>query len=119
MRTPQAITLLLFSLLINTSHGTESVQYGFYRDINAKKFEGTRRIFGGEPAQLSEFPAVCALIDRYRIVRCTGAILSKFWAITAAHCVTTRIAFIKYNSRWTNDVRSKTSPVLYMYRHPE
>lgn len=119
MITLQVITLLVLPLLISTSYKTESFQYAFYRDIKAPKLEGTRRIFGGEPVQLSEFPAVCALIDHYKIVRCTGAILSKFWVITAAHCVTTKVAFIKFNSRWTSDVRSKTSPIMYMYRHPE
>lgn len=119
MITLQIITVLLLSRLISTLNETELFQYTFYRNIKEPKFKSTRRIFGGDPVQLNEFPAVCALVDRNTIVRCSGTVVSEYWVLTAAHCVTSNVAFIKYDSRWSNDVNSKSSPVQYMYRHPE
>lgn len=79
----------------------------------------TRRVFGGEPVDLANFPAVCALLDRFWNPRCSGSIVSANWVLTAAHCVSNKLAYIKYNTIHPKSKEGSTATVLYLYRHPK
>ncbi|RVE42566.1 hypothetical protein evm_012779 [Chilo suppressalis] len=104
----------------------ERIRYGFYRGSGAGEIGTsgaetelyTRRVFGGEAAELDMFPAVCALLDRYWSTRCSCAVVSTRWALTAAHCVSPRIAYVKYNARRPSSPDGDVAPVHYLYRHP-
>lgn len=78
----------------------------------------TRRVFGGAAADLSEFPAAAALLDRYWTARCSAAVLAPQWALTAAHCVSPRVAYVKYNARRPSAPEGDVASVHYLYRHP-
>lgn len=99
-----------------------SCRYGFYRDMRAERDQRRvgepRRVFGGAPTSLSTFSATCALLDRYWATRCSATVVAPHWALTAAHCVSGQIAYVKYNSRHPALRDSDFSAVTYMYRHP-
>ncbi|CAH0747805.1 unnamed protein product [Diatraea saccharalis] len=100
------------------------IRYGFYRGVggsgvwNAEAELSTRRVFGGEATDLSVFPAVCALLDRYWSTRCSCAVVAPRWALTAAHCVSPRVSYVKYNARRPTAPDGDVAPVHYLYRHP-
>ncbi|CAG5048601.1 unnamed protein product [Parnassius apollo] len=93
--------------------------YAFFRDLRGSRVAGARRIFGGAPAQLSEFPAVCALLDRFWSTRCSASVLSSHWALTAAHCISPFITYIKYNTRHPIYTEGNVVAIHYSYQHPE
>lgn len=99
--------------------------YGFFREVvrgtggGAGGAGGARRVFGGAAAQLSEFPTACALLDRYFATRCSAAALASHWALTAAHCISPLVAYVKYNTRRPATEEGDVSAVHYLYRHPE
>ncbi|CAH0722090.1 unnamed protein product, partial [Brenthis ino] len=71
-------------------------RHAFFREMDVGATlggAGSRRVFGGTSSELKEFPTVSALLDRYLTVRCTATILNKHWVLTAAHCVTPRLAY--------------------------
>ncbi|XP_072935429.1 kallikrein-2-like [Epargyreus clarus] len=95
-------------------------RYAFYRDMElVRGAAGTRRIFGGAAAELESFPWVVALLDRYWAARCSGAAVASHWVLTAAHCVTSRLAYVKYNTRRPASPDGDFTPVHYLYRHPK
>nr|XP_034840883.1 chymotrypsin-2-like [Maniola hyperantus] len=99
-------------------------RHAFFRSMDAGAGRGApgggpRRVFGGAAAQLSEFPAVCALLDRYWSVRCSGTVLTGHWVLTAAHCVTPNIAYVKYNTRRPASMDGNVTAVYLLYRHAE
>lgn len=98
-------------------------RYVFFREIDmggggAADGSGSRRVFGGAASELAEFPAACALLDRYWGTRCSGAVVAARWVLTAAHCISTRLAYVKYNARRPASTEGDVTPVHYMYRHP-
>ncbi|XP_026764510.2 chymotrypsin-1-like [Galleria mellonella] len=96
-------------------------RYGFFRSMEGysrREGGGTRRVFGGEAAELSAFPAACALLDRYWTARCSAAVVAPRWALTAAHCVSPRLAYVKYNCRRPASADGDVAAVHYLYRHP-
>ncbi|RVE45785.1 hypothetical protein evm_009585 [Chilo suppressalis] len=56
--------------------------------------------------------------DCYWSTRCSCAVVSTRWALTAAHCVSPRIAYVKYNARRPSSPDGDVAPVHYLYRHP-
>ncbi|KAJ2938848.1 hypothetical protein O0L34_g18476 [Tuta absoluta] len=78
----------------------------------------SRRVFGGAVASLNEFPAVAALLDRYWITRCSASVIKPYWALTAAHCVTSHVAYVRYNTGNPSSSAGNTAHALYLYRHP-
>lgn len=99
-------------------------RHAFYRSMdNVPRGKpdkaGMRRVFGGEAAALSAFPATCLLLDRYWGTRCSGTVLTSHWVLTAAHCVTPQVAYVMYDTRRPKSRDSKTAVVIYLYRHPE
>ncbi|KAH9642014.1 hypothetical protein HF086_010526 [Spodoptera exigua] len=106
--------------------GARRSRYGFYRTMAAEQRwadEGaaasqSRRVFGGEATPLATFPAACVLLDRYWSARCSAAVVSPRWALTAAHCVSPHIAYVKYNARRPASQEGELTPVHYLYRHP-
>lgn len=92
----------------------------FYRQMAGELgAAGTRRVFGGRLATVAEYPAICALLDRYWRVRCSGAVLTRRWVVTAGHCVTPRVAYVKYDTSRPTSSTGRVAPVLYLYRHPK
>ncbi|XP_022834691.1 chymotrypsin-1-like [Spodoptera litura] len=109
--------------------GARTSRYGFYRTMMTEQRwvdEGTapapagqsRRVFGGDATSLSTYPAACVLLDRYWTARCSAAVVASRWALTAAHCVSPHIAYVKYNARRPASKEGSLSPVHYLYRHP-
>ncbi|XP_050553526.1 chymotrypsin-1 [Spodoptera frugiperda] len=107
--------------------GARSSRYGFYRSMLAEQHwaDGgaapaghSRRVFGGEATSLSTYPAACVLLDRYWTARCSAAVVAPRWALTAAHCVSPHIAYVKYNARRPAAKEGGLAPVHYLYRHP-
>lgn len=102
----------------------EQGTYGFYRNMYRSTGAGrgagagARRLFGGRAAAVDEWGAVCALLDRYWSARCSGAVLTARWALTAAHCVTGQVAYVSYNTRHPRRAEGDAAPVHYLYRHP-
>lgn len=122
MRGVTAVVLLV--VWAGAARVVSGTRYAFYRSMVDKSERGgegeyTRRVFGGEAAELATFPAACALMDRYWRARCSAAVVAPRWALTAAHCVTPRIAYIKYNMRRPIGSDGKYVAVHYLYRHPE
>ncbi|XP_013187935.1 glandular kallikrein-like [Amyelois transitella] len=95
--------------------------HGFYRTMGPRgRWVDTRRVFGGMAARVEDFPQVCALLDRFMGARCSGSLLTPHWALTAAHCISPNLAYVKYNTRHplrTHD--GITVPVRYLYKHPD
>lgn len=104
--------------------GPGGVRYTFYRSMRTVRAWGappsgeSRRVFGGESVQLSAYPAACVLLDRYWTVRCSAAVVAPRWALTAAHCVSPHIAYVKYNTRQPSSPDGDLATVHYLYRHP-
>ncbi|XP_049865374.1 chymotrypsin-1-like [Pectinophora gossypiella] len=112
-------TLIVLTIFVLADCKNQGSRYGFFRSMERESSDGdTRRVFGGEAADLSAYPAAAALLDRYWTTRCSGAVIASHWALTAAHCVTSRVAYIKYNTRHPTSTDGDHSPVLYLYRHP-
>lgn len=101
-----------------------SARYTFYRSMGPPRGWGspttgeTRRVFGGQSAELATYPPTCVLLDRYWTARCSGAVVAPRWALTAAHCVSPHIAYVKYNSRHPASPEGDVATVHYLYRHP-
>ncbi|XP_026333063.1 trypsin-like, partial [Hyposmocoma kahamanoa] len=113
----QRILLILLSLLSETF--SLQHRYVFYRSMVTIEDETpTRRVFGGDRMTLSNYPAVCALLDRFWNLKCSGSIISKNWVLTAAHCVSNKVALIKYNTIHLKSKEGSIATVLYLYRHP-
>ncbi|XP_022113091.2 chymotrypsin-1-like [Pieris rapae] len=114
-----------YLLLILTWNAVDSsaTRHAFFRKLEDGSGGGQetvgRRVYGGSAAALAEFPAACALLDRYWGPRCSATVLAPYWALTAAHCVTRRLAYVKYNTRRPNSPEGDVTPVQYLYRHPK
>lgn len=113
---------------ISTSKITNKVKvntgtrHAFFRDMDADPIvggSGTRRVFGGSAMDLKNFNVVCALLDRYWVVRCTATIIAPHWVLTAAHCVTSRLAYVKYNTRRPASTDGNITAVHVLYQHPQ
>ncbi|CAG4928097.1 unnamed protein product [Colias eurytheme] len=87
--------------------------------MGAETGVGSRRVFGGSSAELTEFPVICALLDRYWSPRCSASVLNHHWVLTAAHCVTRKLAYVKYNTRRPTSPEGDVTPIHYLYRHPK
>ncbi|XP_075991070.1 kallikrein 1-related peptidase b24-like [Anticarsia gemmatalis] len=97
--------------------------YTFYRNMASRGWGApptgeSRRVFGGTATELRTYPATCVLLDRYWTARCSGAVVAPRWALTAAHCVSPHIAYVKYNARRPGSPEGDLATVHYLYRHP-
>lgn len=104
---------------VKVHNGTK---HAFFRNMDVESTPGgvgSRRVFGGSAIELAEFPAVCALLDRYYVVRCSAIVLTNYWVLTAAHCVTPKLAYVKYNTRRPASNEGNVSAIQYLYRHPK
>ncbi|KPJ20328.1 Transmembrane protease serine 9 [Papilio machaon] len=118
--------LVVLNVAYAESAAGNRTTYGFFREVvrgagrgSGGSAAGARRVFGGAAAQLSEFPTACALLDRYFATRCSAAALASHWALTAAHCISPLVAYVKYNTRRPATEEGDVSAVQYLYRHPE
>ncbi|XP_053600791.1 chymotrypsin-1-like, partial [Plodia interpunctella] len=95
--------------------------YGFFRSLGARgHWQDTRRVFGGATTRLEDYPEVCILLDRFMAPRCSGSVLTRYWILTAAHCITPNLGFAKYNTR--TPMRTDVGDVValrYLYKHPD
>lgn len=97
-------------------------RHAFFRDMDVDPVVGglgSRRVFGGSAMDLKNFNVVCALLDRYWVVRCTATIIAPHWVLTAAHCVTSRLAYVKYNTRRPASTDGNITAVHVLYQHPQ
>lgn len=97
-------------------------RHAFFRDMDVDPIvggSGSRRVFGGSAMDLKNFNVVCALLDRYWVVRCTATIIAPHWVLTAAHCVTSRLAYVKYNTRRPASTDGNITAVHVLYQHPQ
>ncbi|XP_063828459.1 glandular kallikrein-like [Ostrinia nubilalis] len=119
-----AVVLLAWAGCAAALRQANGSRYGFYRSMgnqglwSAESELATRRVFGGAAAELAAFPAACALLDRYWTARCSAAVLAPRWALTAAHCVSPRVAYVKFNARRPSSPDGDVAAVHYLYRHP-
>ncbi|XP_046973453.1 glandular kallikrein, prostatic-like [Vanessa cardui] len=100
----------------------KGTRHKFFRDMDPEPTlagASARRVFGGSAVDLKNFNAVCALLDRYWSVRCTATIVTPHWVITAAHCVTPRLAYVKYNTRRPASNDGNVTAVHFLYKHPK
>lgn len=127
---------LVFAALVSVWGAGEGAarngsRYGFYRSMVVERngtrgpagkpgagLGSSRRVFGGEATTLSAYPSACVLLDRYWSARCSAAVVALRWALTAAHCVSPQIAYVKYNSRRPASPEGDLASVHYLYRHP-
>ncbi|KAM3955039.1 trypsin alpha [Aphomia sociella] len=118
----RAVIVALALEVAGASYRNNGSRYGFFRSIDTGgrwAADGTsRRVFGGEAVELSAFPAACALLDRYWTTRCSAAVVAPRWALTAAHCVSPRLAYVKYDARRPSSSDGDVAPIQYLYRHP-
>lgn len=116
-----ATLLLALAVSAASSPSAQPVRYGFYRAMDAGRRHlglGSRRVFGGHRAEQSAWGAACVLLDRYWATRCSASVLTPRWVLTAAHCVSPDVAYVKYNSRLPAAPDGNVQPVHYLYRHP-
>ncbi|XP_049869323.1 trypsin-like [Pectinophora gossypiella] len=81
--------------------------------------QGTRRLFGGTKAQLKDFPPACLLTDRSLTARCSGAVVAPHWVLTAAHCISPSLAYVKYNTRTPSKGPADQATIVALYQHPK
>ncbi|CAK1547971.1 unnamed protein product [Leptosia nina] len=121
----KSLLVTILSVAIQATTTSKSIKIGyrhaFFRSGTGGLADGveSRRVFGGVTVELNEFPAVCALLDRYWSARCSATIIKENWAITAAHCISRRLAYVKYNTRRPSSTDGDVTPIHYLYRHPE
>ncbi|KAJ8734420.1 hypothetical protein PYW08_013670 [Mythimna loreyi] len=124
----EMLSLLLQAVLVLAGAAAAASVAGsrhqFYRRMGnataAKRPEtSSRRVFGGSSAALSTFPPTSMILDRYWGTCCSGAVLTDYWVLTAAHCVTAKVAYVLYDTRRPSTRDSKIASVVYMYRHPD
>ncbi|XP_021199089.2 trypsin, alkaline B [Helicoverpa armigera] len=114
------LAVLVLAWLASAGAARNGSRYAFYRSMErgARGAGETRRVFGGAATTLGAYPAACVLLDRYWTARCSAAVVAPRWALTAAHCVSPHIAYVKYNARRPSSPEGDVSAVHYLYRHP-
>ncbi|MBA3282134.1 MAG: trypsin-like serine protease [Acidimicrobiia bacterium] len=89
--------------------------------------DGPTRIVGGEPSAPGQFPFTAALITRYESraggFRCGATVLSRSWALTAAHCLVGVVPADLDVLTGTNSLAEGSGgqrlPVVTVYDHPD
>uniref|UniRef100_A0A2A4K6S8 Peptidase S1 domain-containing protein n=1 Tax=Heliothis virescens TaxID=7102 RepID=A0A2A4K6S8_HELVI len=116
------LAVLVLAWLAAAEAATNGSRYAFYRSMVAARGAAgageSRRVFGGAATTLGAYPAACVLLDRYWTARCSAAVVAPRWALTAAHCVSPHIAYVKFNARRPSSPEGNIAPVHYLYRHP-
>ncbi|XP_039745422.1 chymotrypsin-1-like [Pararge aegeria] len=99
----------------HSSSAAAGARYAFFRSMGDAG--AARRVFGGAAVAAGAAGAhvAVALRDARGTVRCSGCVLRAHWALTAAHCVSARLASVQYGS--TAGAGGVTA-IQLLYRHP-